>query len=253
LDPVIIENAFSALEGVIAPTLKSLYKHPRVPNVEELKKLLYFAAFQYVRVPAFRPAVLKIADSIHRSWMAGALKTPVSWEKALKRAGISAENPGAAYQDMLNFEREVIKTGQYSLSAENEWYLLRGFKVVEGAILPSFSARFWATLVSESGNFIGSDNPVVMDGRRGEMMGFKSAEVVIFPVNRHILLYGTNAPVAVGGVNRKLIARHNTFTMLTADEQLYSHVPDFCWLDETCKYQTDWKLFSKEKLLGSIA
>jgi hypothetical protein len=82
--------------------------------------------------------------------------------------------------------------------------------------------------VSEGGNFIGSDNPVVMDGRRGEMMGFKSAVVVIFPANRYVLLCGTNAPVSVGGVNRKLIAKHNTFIMLTADEQLYSHVPDFC-------------------------
>jgi hypothetical protein len=34
-------------------------------------------------------------------------------------------------------------------------------------------------------------------------------------------------------MSRKRIAAHNTFTMLTADEQVYSHVPDFCWLDET--------------------
>jgi len=42
--------------------------------------------------------------------------------------------------------------------------------------------------------------------------------------------------------------------MLTADEQVYSHVPDFCWLDETGAYQTNWKLFSKEKFMqGSSA
>jgi hypothetical protein len=42
------------------------------------------------------------------------------------------------------------------------------------------------------------------------------------------------------------IAQHNIFTMLTADEQVYSHEPDFYWLDETEKYQTDWTLFLKE-------
>ena len=36
---------------------------------------------------------------------------------------------------------------------------------------------------------------------------------------------------------------------LSADEHVYSHVPDFCWMDETGTYQTDWRLFSKEKFL----
>jgi hypothetical protein len=39
--------------------------------------------------------------------------------------------------------------------------------------------------------------------------------------------------------------------MLTAHEQVYSHCPDFCWLDETGAYRTDWKLFSKEKFMQS--
>jgi hypothetical protein len=53
-------------------------------------------------------------------------------------------------------------------------------------------------------------------------------------------------------VNRKLIARHNTFFMLTAEEQLYSAAPDFCWLDETDRVQNDWMVFSKETVLGSV-
>ena len=39
--------------------------------------------------------------------------------------------------------------------------------------------------------------------------------------------------------------------MLTAHEQVYSHIPDFFWLDEAGGYQTDWKLFSKEKFMQS--
>jgi hypothetical protein len=36
--------------------------------------------------------------------------------------------------------------------------------------------------------------------------------------------------------------------MLTADAQVYAHVPDFCWLDEAEKCQTEWSLFSKDRL-----
>jgi hypothetical protein len=32
-------------------------------------------------------------------------------------------------------------------------------------------------------------------------------------------------------ITTKLIACHNTFAMLSADEQVYSHRPDFHWVD----------------------
>ena len=53
-------------------------------------------------------------------------------------------------------------------------------------------------------------------------------------------------------VNRKYIAHMNTLAMIRAQEQLYSPVADFGWLDETGKHQSDWKLFSKEKILASV-
>lgn len=50
---------------------------------------------------------------------------------------------------------------------------------------------------------------------------------------------------------RKRIAAHNTFTMLMTYEQVYSPVPDFCWMGEAGAYQTGWTLFSKEKFMQS--
>ena len=90
-----------------------------------------------------------------------------------------------------------------------------------------------------------------MDGPKGQEVGFKTADVVIFPVSRYVLLYGANVRVAPQPMTYKRVAAHNTFTMMTADEQVYSAVPDFYWLDENGKCQTDWKLFSKEKLIQS--
>ena len=49
------------------------------------------------------------------------------------------------------------------------------------------------------------------------------------------------------------VAALNTFMMMTAEAQVYSHAPDFYWLDENGKSQTDWRLFSKEKLMDSEA
>jgi hypothetical protein len=153
---------------------------------------------------------------------------------------------------MLKFKRKIIDTGEYSLAAENEWYLFRGLNAVLNPILPRLRARHWAAVISQTGSFIGSDNPVGMDGPKERMIGFKSADVVMFPVNRYVLPYGANVAVRPRVVSRKLIAWHNTFTMLTAEEHLYSHVPDFCWLDENGNYQTDWRLFSKERTIASI-
>ena len=160
----------------------------------------------------------------------------------MKDAGIPADSPGAAYDRAREFQR----TGKYSFSAEAGWYLFRGFKAAE-KIIPSLSARHWRTSFSKTGIFIGSDNPVGLDGPRGQKVGFKNAEIATFPVSRHVFLYGTNVPVKPPIVSLMDIAHANSFTMLMAEEQVYSHVPDFCWLDERGRYQTDWRLFSKDK------
>lgn len=252
LDPVWFERTFSDIENIVAPVLRDLYDRPQEPGVEEMDALMYFAAIQYIRAPSFRPLLLKVADSISRSMIAGALKSPDAWAKALKRAGIPADAPGASYDGMLAFERDVINTGQYTISAENDFYLVRGFRVAASAIYPALKNRYWQALVSPTGSFIGSDNPVMMDGPKGQPAGFKSAETVIFTVNRFLLLQGTNEPVAGLLVNRRLIARHNSFAMISANEQIYSQAPDFCWLDPVDRIQTDWRSFSKESLLEAI-
>lgn len=244
LDPVRFEKTFSDIETAIAPVLKSLDEERRDPTAEELEELLGFVAIQWARVPAFRPTILAVADAFHRSRLAEAVGSPDSWAAALKDAGIPADRPGADYDSV----REFVRSGEYSLSAEAEWYLLRAFKAVE-SIIPCLRARHWGTSFSPSGSFIGSDNPVGLDGPKGQQVGFESAEVVVFPVSRHALLCGTTIPVMRTVVNRERIAARNTFTMLGAEEQVYSHIPDFCWLDRAGGYQTDWRLFSKEQFL----
>jgi hypothetical protein len=242
LDPVVVEKTLSRIENAVAPLLKTLGQGQREPTEDELEVLVWFMAIQWVRVPAFRPTLLAIADSLHRSQLSIALKSRESWAAALKDAGIPADSPGADYDAMREFER----SGQYSLTAEPEWYLQRGFAAVP-AITRSLMARRWAMSFSKSGSFIGSDSPVALDGPKDGKVGFKNAEIVTYSVSRYVLLYGTKVAVMTPFVSRKYIAHTNTFAMLTAEAQVYSHTSDFCWLDETHRYQTDWRLFSKEK------
>jgi hypothetical protein len=244
-DPVAFEKMFSRIEDSAAPLFKALDKQPRGPYRHEWESLFTYIAVQWMRVPTFRPTLLRIADGIHRRFFAEALKTPESWAAWLKKLGIAIDAPGTDYDQMVEFERGH----QYTLLAEPEWFLYRGFTAIEG-VVSSLAERYWRASVSSSGSFIGSDDPVSMDGPKGQEIGFKSAEAVFFPVSRHVFVYGTNCRVKAT-TTRKRIAAHNTFTMFTADEQVYSHVPDFCWLDETGAYQTDWKLFSKEKFMQS--
>jgi Protein of unknown function (DUF4238) len=241
MDPTGAEKLFSKIEDAVAPILKSLDEELREPREGELDHLILFMAIQWVRVPAFRPTILAIADSFHRSKISESLKSRESWARMLREAGISPEDPAAEYERVREFER----SRKYSLSAETEWYLMRGLQGVE-TIVARLRDRHWGACISRSGSFIGSDNPVAMDGPKNRKIGFKNAEIVTYPVSRHVLLYGTNVAVRAPFVNQKFIARQNTFAMLSADEQIYSAVPDFCWLDVAGGYQTDWKRFSKK-------
>jgi len=241
-DPVVVERFFSTLEGLAAPVLKTLGSERRPPNDEELDLLLQFIAYQWVRVPSFRPIILGVADRITRERMAEELRTPGTWRAALIRAGIDPEEPGSDYESM----KEFFESGEYSVSAETAWYLQRAFAGVD-KILEGLRNRYWGTSFSPAGRLIASDNPVVLDGERNEMVGFGNAEVVIYPVSRHILLSGTTVRLKAPPMNFNYFATMNTMMLLRSEAQAYSHIPDFPWMDETRHLQADWQRFAKNR------
>jgi hypothetical protein len=241
-DPVVVERFFSEMEAQVAPILKSLDKERRAPNQDELDALLHFMAFQWVRVPRFRPYSLQILDRLAREKLAEELRTRETWIAGLKEAGMDPDAPGADYEGMKRF----FESGEFNITAETDWYIQRAFKDAEG-IFPLLRERYWGTSFSYNGRFIASDNPIALEGPRGEMVGFKNAEIVFYPVSRHVFLTGTLVRTERPHFNLKFIASMNTMMLLTADAQVYSHIPDFSWLDENRRHQTDWQLFSKEK------
>ena len=241
-DPVIVEKFFSVLEDQVAPLLKSINKERRRPDIDELDALLHFMAYQWVRVPRFRPFALQILDRIVRERLAKELQSRETWLTALKEAGLDPEAPGAEYEGMKRF----FESGEWNITAETDWYMQRAFKDAEG-VAECLRKRHWQMSFTDQGRLVASDNPVVLDGEKGQMIGFKSAEFVLYPVTRHAFLTGTLEPTKRPVHNFKYFASLNTMMLLAADAQVYSHIPDFSWLDENRKHQTDWRLFSKDR------
>ncbi len=241
-DPVVVEKFFAELESQVAPILKSIDRERRPPNDDELDALLHFMAYQWVRVPRFRPFALEILDRIARQKLAEELQTRDTWLSALKKAGIDPDVPGADYQGMKRF----FESGEFNISAETDWYVQRAFRDADG-IVALLRERYWGTSFTTNGRLIASDNPVVLDGPKGQMIGFKNAEIVLYPVSRHVFLTGTLERIGRPALNLTYFASLNTMMLLGADAQVYSHMPDFSWLDEKRKHQSDWRLFSKER------
>lgn len=241
-DPVVVEKMFSELESVSGPILNNLDTERRPPTADELDALLQFIAIRWARVPAFRPLVLEVLDKLARRKFAESLQCRETWIAALKEAGLDPAAPGADYDRAQVF----FESGEFNIAAETEWYIMRAFQAAE-AILPLLRGRYWGTSFSQSGRFIGSDNPVALEGPKGEKVGFKNAEFVFYAVSRHVFLTGTLVKVTRPPFNLKYISQMNTMMMLTSDLQVYSHVSDFSWADVKRKHQTEWQLFSKEK------
>jgi hypothetical protein len=202
-DPVMVEKALSQIESEIAPILRGIDRERRNPLVEEVEALLYFIAIQWSRVPAFRPMVLGVLEKLSDEKIREYLESPASWKRALEIAGMSPDDPGAGYEEMKKFHESKA----YTLTAPTDWYVQQSFKAVE-SILPELLKRFWTTLISPSGSFIATDNPVILEGERGTMVGFENAEMIGYSVSRHVMIWGTLQPVESPIVNRKFIGKH---------------------------------------------
>jgi Protein of unknown function (DUF4238) len=133
-DPLLVEANLAKIEDIIAPVLKRLDNERRLPFKDELEGLLQFMAIQWARVPAFRPKILSIAESIHREILTELLRTPESWAAWLKENDLE-EGPPDEYENW----RELLRSG-FSLSVSNDWQLRKAFESTQTTI-PCLQAK----------------------------------------------------------------------------------------------------------------
>jgi len=241
-DPVVVEKFFATLEEQVGPLLKSIDRERRRPTGGDLDVLLEFMAYQWVRVPRFRPFAFQVMERVTKEKLGEQLRSEDTWLATLKKTNTDPARPGADYEGMKRF----FESGEWNITVETDWYMQRAFRDANG-VLESLRKRHWGVSFTQKGRLIASDNPIVLEGDKGQMIGFKNAEFILYPLSRHAFLTGVYDKTLKPIHNFNYFASMNTMMMLNADEQVFSHVPDFSWLDEHRKHQTDWTLFSKVK------
>lgn len=246
-DPIAVEKFFSALENDVAPVLKLLDNQRRPANEDELDLILTFMAYQFVRLPSFRPFMLEVAARITREAFAKYLHSKETWKAGLQEAGLDPEVPGASYEAA----REFFESGKWNITAETDWHMARAFQAVD-RIIARLRERHWHTSITNNGRLIASDNPVILDGERNESIGFRNAGVIVYAISRHIFLTGTLAPLQRPTQNYRYFAHFNTMTLLSATRQVYSHQPDFIWRHKDGTVHSDWTRFTIEAAIGNI-
>jgi hypothetical protein len=238
-DPLTIEKMFSGIENDVAPIFRALNEEKRGPKDSfELSMLLEYMAIQWVRVPTSRAI---IGSTVYSHVTDSALSTPEMWSNTLQKAAVEANQRDAEYSTIV----EALASGKAVRSTRPVEYL-QYWPVIVQEIDNSLKSMFWCWLLSPTGQFISSDSPVGIDAPSGHPVGFKRQGIVTYAANRHLLLIGTQEPVTIPTFTTEIIARHNTFAMLSADEQVYSHRCDFHWLGASGKCQNDWTLFSAD-------
>jgi hypothetical protein len=240
-DPLIAEKALADIEGIVAPILRALNDDVREPTSDERDHILEFMALQCIRHPAFRATI----DRSVEAKIEAALVSKERWERLLRELGVPPDQPDMSYETAL----ASLKSRVPFIAGDNLYYLLYGAKFAE-PIAATFRARYWHARIDPRGNFIGSDNPVGLDGPGDVSIGFTNASVVVYPVCRRVLMCGLQHPEPSKEANRKMVAELNTFAMLGAEEQVYSHREDFEFLDERRTQQRDWTLFNREKIIS---
>jgi hypothetical protein len=83
-----VEKFFGTLEQQVGPLLKSIDQHRRRPTPDELDGLLEFMAYQWVRVPKFRPFAFQTMERVTREKLAEQLQSRDTWMVELKKAEI---------------------------------------------------------------------------------------------------------------------------------------------------------------------
>ena len=174
-DPVVVEKFFSLLEDEVAPLLRSIDRERRRPDNGELDALLHFMAYQWVRVPRFRPFALGTLDRITRERLAKELQSRETWLAALKEAGVDPDAPGAGYEGMKRF----FESGEWNITAETDWYMQRAFKDADGVLDCGSAIGEYLLLITE-----GSSHPIIRSCWRGTKARWSASKMRILCCTR---------------------------------------------------------------------
>ncbi|MGE4106491.1 MAG: DUF4238 domain-containing protein [Bacteriovoracia bacterium] len=184
------------MEGAAAPVLRKIIQEEKLPeDPVQLARLWTFIAFLAMRGPLSREHAAEVVD-----------RTAKDWAQAFAAKG-TPQDLKVLYDRMNTPERNRMNLEQLKDIANSKHYK---FKTTQNYILsltldyarrlaPLLAKRDWCILVASSGQFITSDQPVLVHWSRrvrikhGRGFGSESNELIV-PLSPRICLSGTFEP-----------------------------------------------------------
>lgn len=220
------EKQLARIESIAAPIIRKLVTPHYVLTPEKAAELIFFIALTFVRTPAWREHLNRVAVKAKRDHDIKLAQNKEPFYEMLREMDTQKKITEADYEKL----RQMFLSGDYELEQKsagfNLWAMFTsGMQVAE--IIAEF--QYQAHYAPQGMEFFTSDNPVYTVGPddEGSMVvgtGFGRPDVrVYFPLNKHACFYMRR------GIRTMAILTTSTFvdqanylTMLTATKNLYT-------------------------------
>jgi hypothetical protein len=230
LDPNQIESEFSNFESQVDKALERMADTRQFGSAEDHNLILNLIALLSTRNPRMRENSRDFHERVARRMMELTVATEERYDSSFYKAardGFLDADSKVPYAEMRNF----IKRGDYAVTVATTRHVDQELKMA-GVILPLLGSRSWLliTAPANSGGFITSDHPVVLqwsDGRnRGAFdspgFGLRDTEV-IFAVTHEIALLGTfDGRHGVQQGTAEVVAHINGMIAAHSERQIYA-------------------------------
>lgn len=256
-DPNALESAYAEFECAAAEALVRVEKTGSFSEPGDREPVIGLVALLAARNPRNREQFGQFQKHVLRRMMDMMVSSKDRWDELGRRAGAvdaaEGEVADVSYEEMRNF----VKEGGIDIELDQTHQIGLELELLD-PMIEMLSGRKWTLRVAaaNAGHFVTSDHPVVLmpvgwdPGPYG--IGFGTANtVVIFPLNRRMLLTGTfegeDRVIEVGAPD---VAKHNRHVIMAAERQVYAFDNRFAYLSRPFGYKTGADLPSDAEFLG---
>lgn len=233
--PDAIEKALGDFEGKAAHAVRQIKSDLTLPKEDGYAILVNLVALMTARVPRMRSTIADFIDRVSKKIMAEQFASKERFEALRERMRCDGINfpEETTYEDM----QSLVEGGEYTVDLDQNWHVQTFLENVD-TLIKLLWPRKWSLFVVEDGqgDLICSDSPVTLTSDEpappilGVGYGMANTEVVLPLTKKLALLARFEGEPCVQKIDRTMVARLNTRTLLYADRFLYTPDKDFIWL-----------------------
>lgn len=224
-----VETMLSGFEGIVATALNRIRVDGSLVNASAWEHVLNLVALFAVRHPVQREKTAKAIDHASRVMLDMLTADPERWGTYVAQAKADGRIPR---ETDVSYElaRDFVKRGDFTIDVPTGKHIELELKV-HGPVLETLKQRNWTLCTAEAGagTFITSDRPAVLTHTDGTFSTARARlghgledTVVIFPINRKLLAFGTfEGAASMRQLDARNVALFNRITLERADREIY--------------------------------